>query len=109
MEKEEESIPKKEAGCLFYNFSTGNNLAPISTEINKRNKKIKNMCSEMNSEIEKYNSKDKYMKNNIKFYNLFWSQFFFPKVNKQNKNNKKKEFTKFENIFRLFFQSKFPI
>ena len=76
MEKEEESTPKKETGCLFYNFITGNNSTPISTEINIRNKKIKNMCSEMNSEIEKsYSSKDKYMKNNIKFYNLFWSKF----------------------------------
>ena len=107
MEKEEESIPKKETGCLFYNFSTGNNLAPISTEINRRNKKIKNMCSEMNSEIEKYNSKDKYMKNNIKFYNLFWSQFFFPKVNKP--PNKKTKITKKRNSLnsKIYFGSFF--
>ena len=107
MEKEEESIPKKETGCLFYNFSTGNNLAPISTEINRRNKKIKNMCSEMNSEIEKYDSKDKYMKNNIKFYNLFWSQFFFPKVNKP--PNKKTKITKKRNSLnsKIYFGSFF--
>ena len=108
MEKEEESTPKKETGCLFYNFITGNNSTPISTEINIRNKKIKNMCSEMNSEVEKsYSSKDKYMKNNIKFYNLFWSKFYFPKVNKP--SNKKTKIAKKRNSLnsKIYFGSFF--
>ena len=77
MEKEEESEPKKETACLFYNFNTHDNQPQISAQIKLRNKKIKDICNELNAKIEQFysSSNDKYMKNNFKYYKLFWDKY----------------------------------
>lgn len=91
MEKEEEELPKKETACLFFNFNIKNNFIPLSKEIKLKRTKIKNMCDKMNTEYEKFyiGEHDNYMKNNLKFYKLFWAQYLSPKENKPIKKKKK--------------------
>ena len=87
MENGEEDKSKKETGCLFFNFEIKRNLIPLSTEITKRNKTIKKMCSDMSSVDEKFlfSTKEQYLKKNMKKYKFFWSQYM------NNSNNSKKE------------------
>ena len=75
MDKEEEDKPKKEIGCLFYNFNIKKNPTPLSAEITKRNKKIKKMCHDMNADTE--NFMDKYL--NLKYYKLYL-KYYSPKL-----------------------------
>lgn len=92
MESDDENAAKKETGFLFYNLNIKKNQIGISSEIKIRNNKIKNMREEMNSEIEKsYSSQDKYMKSNLKYFKMYWSQFLFPKTDNKPKKPKKKK------------------
>ena len=107
MEKEEENQPKKETACLFYNFMLNNNATPLSKEIKLRKTKIKNMCDNMNSEAEKFylSQQDNHMKNNLKYYKLFWSRYMQPGLRKpiKEKRNKKKSQLNEKIYFGTFF------
>ena len=87
MDIEEEYKPKKEIGCLFYNFNIKKNQTPLTTEISKRNKKIKKMCRDMNADTENL-----FLKGNLKYYKLYMD-YLSPNLNNlkkvTNKNNKR--------------------
>ena len=101
MEKEEEEKPKKETGCLFYNFDIKKNQTPLLTEIKNRNSKIKQMCDDMNTDAEKY--LDIYLKKNWNYYK-YWMKYLSPKSdNPKNKINNNKPSLNSKIYFGSFF------
>lgn len=54
MEKEGQFELNKETASLFYNFKIKNNNKPITTEISSRDKIIKDMYIDMNTEIDNF-------------------------------------------------------
>ena len=93
MDEDNKKEYKKETAALFYNFKIKNNIKPITTEIKLRNNKISNMCTHMSSEIENFyiSSSDTFIKNNIKFYRLYWTQYLSNGKKQQSKIRKKKK------------------
>ena len=92
MEKEGEFQLKKETGALFYNFKIKNNNKPITTEIKSRDKKIKDMYIDINTEIDNFylSANSNLTEKNIKFYR-YWMKYLTPFLNKPNKIKLKKK------------------
>ena len=92
MEKEDQFQLKKETGALFYNFKIKNNNTPITTEIKSRDKKIKDMYININTEIDNFylSTNHNLTEKNIKFYR-YWMKYLTPFLNKQNKIKLKKK------------------
>ena len=93
MKEEDKKKYKKETAALFYNLNIKNNTKPIKAEIKLRNNKIKNMYNHMNTEIENFyiSSSDTFIKNNIKFYRLYRTQYLSNGEKQQTKIRKKKK------------------
>ena len=86
MEKEDQFQLKKETGALFYKLKIKNNNTPIITEIKSRNKKIKDLYIDTNTEIDNFylSAKNSITEKNIKFYRN-WMKYLTPFLNKPNK------------------------
>ena len=91
MENDDENLPKKESGCLFYNFNLKKNPTPISTEINVRNQEMRDMHDKIDSELEQfYGSQDKDIISSKKYYKYLWSHNLLPHLYKPKKKVLKK-------------------
>ena len=92
MEKEDQFQLKKETGALFYNFKIKNNNIPITTEIKSRDKKIKDMFIDINTEIDNFylSTNNNLNEKNIEFYRN-WMKYLTPLLNKPNKIKLKKK------------------
>ena len=92
MEKEDQFQLKKEDGALFYNFKIKNNNKPITTEIKSRDKKIKDMYIDINTEIDNFylSANNNLTEKNIQFYR-YWIKYLTPFLNKPKKIKLKKK------------------
>jgi len=92
MEKENQFDMKKETAALFYNFKIKNYITPITTEIRSRNKKIKDMFFDINTEIDNFylSANNNFTQNQINFYR-YWIKYLAPLLNKPNKIKLKKK------------------
>ena len=82
---------KKETAALFYNFNIKNSRTPITTDIKLRNNEIKDLCSNMKTEIDKYYSSGNNNGKNLNFYRYYWTQYSSPNEISQKLIIKKKK------------------
>ena len=69
---------KKETAALFYNFNIKNSRTPITADIKLRNNEVKDMCSNMRTEIDKFYSSGNNNGKNNNFYRYYWTQYTSP-------------------------------
>ena len=92
MEKEDQFQLKKGTCAPFYNFKIKNKDKPITTEIKSKNKKIKDMYIDINTEIDNFylSAKNNFTEKNIKFYRN-WMKYLTSLLNKPKKIKSKKK------------------
>ena len=92
MEKEGQFQLKKGTCAPFYNFKIKNKDKPITTEIKSKNKKIKDMYIDINTEIDNFylSAKNSITEKNIKFYRN-WMKYLTSLLNKPKKIKSKKK------------------
>ena len=69
---------KKETAALFYNFNIKNSRTPITTDIKLRNNEIKELCSNMRTEIDKFYASGNDNNKNLNFFKYYWTQYSSP-------------------------------
>ena len=83
---------KKETAALFYNFNIKNNRTPITEDIQLRNNKINDLCSNIKTEIDNFYSSGNNNDKNNNFYRYLWTQYSSPDdTSKKLIKNKKKK------------------
>lgn len=82
---------KKETASLFYNFNLKNNRTPITNEIQLRNNEIKEMCSNIKTEFDKFYSSGNNNSKNPNYFRYFWTQYSSRQIDNSKKLIKKKK------------------
>jgi hypothetical protein len=82
---------KKETAALFYNFNIKNSRTPITANIKLRNDEIKDLCSNMKTEIDKLYSSGNNNDKNFNLYRYYWTQYSTPDETSEKIIKKKKK------------------
>jgi hypothetical protein len=82
---------KKETAALFYNFNIKNSRTPITANIKLRNDEIKDLCSNMKTEIDKLYSSGNNNDKNFNLYRYYRTQYSTPDETSEKIIKKKKK------------------